>query len=83
MKKLLTIGLMLFSVNVLAGVDEVQPSYGETEYVTRDRFVSVDMKNPLDKVITDTKTGCQFIIIYNGHGVATIPLGCFNEFKKK
>lgn len=81
MKKFI-LALLLVSPMVFA-VEFVRPSDGGSEYVESDRFVTTDMKNPLDKIVTDTKTGCQFAIILADSGVSQIMLGCFEEYKRK
>lgn len=81
MKKLLLTVLLISSFSVLAGDNLMRPS-DRSEYVTESRFVKTPMTNPADFVITDTKTGCQYLLSY-GSGVAQTPLGCFEEYKKK
>ena len=84
MKKLLLIGLTLFSVNALAnGTDiKVRPD-GDSEYVTQGRIVRTELDEKVD-VYTDTKTGCQYIMLNrDGYGRASEKLGCFDEYKKK
>lgn len=81
MKKFI-LALLLVSPMVFAGESIVTPSNNGSKYVESDRFVVTDMKNPLDRVITDTKSGCQFLITY-GNGISQIMIGCFEEYKKK
>lgn len=81
MKKVF-LALLAFSSVVSAKDFPVNPSGDGSKYVDEDRFMSTSMANPMDKVITDTKTGCQFLITY-GNGVSQIMVGCFEEYKKK
>lgn len=82
MKKLiLSTLLVLSSFSALAGDSLLRPS-DKSAYVNVDRFVKTPMTNPADFVITDTKTGCQYLLSY-GNGIAQTPLGCFDEYKKK
>lgn len=79
MKKALLIALFLVAPAVMADTVPKVNNFSGSEVVTKDRFVQTGMTGALDYIITDTKTGCQFAIIYNG---GIIPLGCFSEFKK-
>lgn len=79
MKKALLIALFLVAPVVMADTVPKVNNFSGSEVVTKDRFVQTGMTGALDYIITDTKTGCQFAIIYNG---GIIPLGCFSEFKK-
>lgn len=83
-KLILGLILGLYSFSVIAGSDEVvKPSaWGTSKYVAEGRFIVTSLANPLDKVITDTKSGCQYLLTY-GNGISQIPLGCFEEYKKK
>lgn len=83
MKKLLLTVLLISSFSVLAGDNLVQPS-DRSVYVTQDRFVSTGMRGSLEYVITDTKTGCQYLVVDGGgYSKPATPLGCFEEYKKK
>lgn len=78
MKYLMTL-LVFFSCFAFAG--DMKPN--ETSpYVDRDRFKTTKMPNPIDYIITDTKSGCQYMVIYTGAGMASTPIGCFPEYKK-
>lgn len=80
MKKLL-IGLLLVSASASAGYrDMVVKPKGPSDYVDPDRFISTYMQDPLDYVITDTKTGCQYLMGAT-HKPAVL-LGCFDEYKR-
>lgn len=85
MNKLILASLLALSFSATAGSDEkvTTSSWGESNYVTGDRFIKTAMANPMDYVITDTKTGCQYSVITWGSGVSQEPLGCFEEYKKK
>lgn len=63
-----------------AGADISQP-LTTSDAVARDRFEVVDMSGFIDKIITDRKTGCQYVVV-GGNGWSIEPLGCFNEYKK-
>lgn len=82
MKKMI-IGVALL---LLAGCDGAtaggmsQP-LDTTQNVERDRFEIVDMSGFIDKIITDRKTGCQYMVV-GGNDWNLEPLGCFNEYKK-
>lgn len=80
MKKLL-IGLLLVSASASAGYrDLVVNPKGPSDYVDTDRFISTYMPDPLDYIITDTKTGCQYFM---GASYRTVVLlGCFDEYKR-
>lgn len=83
MKKLLLTVLLISSFSVLAGDNLVQPS-DRSLYVTQDRFVTTSMRGTLEYIITDTKTGCQYIVMdAGGYSKPATPLGCFEEYKKK
>lgn len=83
MKKLLLTVLLISSFSVLAGDNLVQPS-DRSEYVTQDRFVTTSMRGALEYIITDTKTGCQYLVVDGGgYSKPATPLGCFEEYKKK
>ncbi len=80
MKKLL-IGLLLVSFGSMAAIgDETVRPKRESDLVSSDRFVSTWMANPLDYIITDTKTGCQYML--NASFKSVVLLGCFDEYKK-
>lgn len=79
MKKALLIALFLVTPAVMADTVPKVNGFSDSKVVTKDRFVQTGMTGALDYIITDTKTGCQFAIVYNG---GIIPLGCFSEFKK-
>lgn len=79
MKKLL-IGLLLVSTSAVAYKDEPIKPKGSSEYVDDGRFISTYMPNPMDYIITDTKTGCQYMTGAS-YKNATL-LGCFDEYKK-
>lgn len=79
MKKLL-IGLLFVSFGVLADTVPKTNGFNDSKVVEDGRFVQTGMTGALDYIITDTKTGCQFVVVYNG---GIINLGCFGEYKKK
>ncbi|AEV89727.1 hypothetical protein OBP_290 [Pseudomonas phage OBP] len=81
MKKIL-IALLAFSSVAMSAEHPVNITDGESKYVETDRFIVTDLPEPLYKVITDTRTGCQFLLTYR-NGISQIPLGCFEEYKKK
>lgn len=64
-----------------AGAEISQP-LTTSEAVQRDRFEVVRMSNLIDNIITDRKTGCQYLVI-GGNGYEVEALGCFEEYKKK
>lgn len=55
------------------------PSWSEDQYVEKGRFETVKMTGVIDSVVTDTKTGCQYMVIFQSSIAA---LGCFDEYKK-
>lgn len=63
-----------------AGADISQP-LTTSDAVARDRFESVRMSGLIDHIITDRKTGCQYLVI-TGSGFEVQPIGCFDEYKK-
>lgn len=83
--------LTLLTTLVLCSFSAVASKYDETvepkmpsDYVTQERFVSTAMRGALDYIITDTKTGCQYIVIDGGgYSKPATSLGCFEEYKKK
>lgn len=83
MKKII-IGAALL---LLAGCDEAQAGaeisqpLTTSEFVERDRFEVVRMSGLIDNIITDRKTGCQYLVI-NGNGFEVQPIGCFDGYKK-
>lgn len=85
LKKFLLSILVLssFSVSATDYDDNIKPKM-PSDYVAQDRFVSTDMRGNLEYIITDTKTGCQYIVVNSGASArpATL-LGCFEEYKKK
>lgn len=85
LKKILLTTLVLcsFSATATKYDDTVEPKM-PSDYVTQDRFVSTAMRGALDYVITDTKTGCQYVVVdAGGYSKPATPLGCFEEYKKK
>lgn len=85
MKKLLLTALLISSFSAIASkYDETVEPKMPSDYVTQDRFVSTAMRGALDTIITDTKTGCQYIVVDGGgYSKPAAPLGCFEEYKKK
>lgn len=77
MKKVLIALLAVVSFGVGAATTERAKS--NSEYVDPDRFVVSLMTGAIDYIITDTRTGCQYLSI-SGRG-ATL-LGCWDEYKK-
>lgn len=64
--------------------DDIAEPKMPSDYVTQDRFVSTGMRGSLEYVITDTKTGCQYLVVDGGgYSKPATPLGCFEEYKKK
>lgn len=83
MKKILIgVALLLLSGcdGAQAGADFSQP-FDATDAVARDRFEIVSMSGFIDKIITDRKTGCQYMVV-GGNDWNLEPLGCFEEYKK-
>lgn len=84
MKKII-IGAALL---LLAGCDEakagaeISQPLTTSDAVQRDRFEVVRMSGLIDNIITDRKTGCQYMVI-NGSGFEVEALGCFDGYKKK
>ncbi|UQT02680.1 hypothetical protein YUBABA_01520 [Serratia phage vB_SmaM-Yubaba] len=77
MKKVLIALLAVVSFGVGAATTERAKS--NSEYVDPDRFVVSVMTGRMDSIITDTKTGCQYLEI----NLRTAQLlGCFDEYKK-
>lgn len=68
--------LFMFSINSFAA-SYSQPKE-ETNFVDINRFEVVIMSGYIDRLITDKKTGCQYLIIQN----EIAQLGCFEEYKK-
>lgn len=74
--------LLLSGCNdVQAGADISQP-LTTSDAVERDRFEVVDMSGFIDKIITDRKSGCQYMVV-GGNGWSIEPLGCYNQYKTK
>lgn len=82
MKKSLLVCLATLISFSSLGANNVQPNQGSDDYVKNDRFKATYMKDPLDYIITDTKTGCQYFIMMGGGGTTSQFLGCFDEYKK-
>lgn len=80
MKKALLIALCLVAPVVMADTVPKTNGFDDSKVVDKGRFVQTGMTGALDYIITDTKTGCQFVVVYNG---GIINLGCFEEYKKK
>lgn len=83
MKKLL-IGLLFVSSSVIAGQGDskVKPKE-ESTYVTSERFVTPAMTGKLETIVTDTKTGCQYMILEGGgYSRPSVHLGCFEEYRR-
>lgn len=85
MKKLLLTTLVLCSFSALASeYDKTVGPKMPSDYVTQDRFVSTDMRGNLEYIITDTKTGCQYLVVDSGaQARPATALGCFEEYKRK
>lgn len=84
MKKILiaaALFLLMGCDDVQAGADLSQPLV-TSDAVERGRFEVVSMSGFLDKVVTDRKTGCQYMVV-GGNDWNIEPLGCFEEYKKK
>ena len=80
--KYILLSLALFSTAALADntAEPVKPS----PYVEPDRFVTTPMRSSaIDYIITDTKTGCQYMISYLSGGETSQNLGCFPQYIKK
>lgn len=85
MNKLILATLLTLSFSALATKydDDVKPK-DSSSYVAEDRFVSTKMRGSLEYIVTDTKTGCQYMVVENGgYARPATPLGCFEEYKKK
>ncbi len=84
MKKII-IGAALL---LLAGCDEakagaqISQPLTTSDAIQRDRFETVNMSGFIDKIVTDRKTGCQYMVVSGGNWNIE-PLGCFDEYKKK
>lgn len=74
MKKVL-LALLLVSGAALAETP-IDPT--ETGPVERGRFVSQDVSGYPRAIITDLKTGCQFMM-FSGTAYTATPLGCFPD----
>lgn len=77
MKKML-IGVALMLAACTAQAISYSQPLDESPYVERDRFETVRMSGFVDQIITDKKSGCQYMWV-SGHMVM---LGCFEEYKK-
>lgn len=55
------------------------PSWSDSKYVENDRFDTTKMTGTVDNIVTDTKTGCQYMVIFQ---TSTTLLGCWDEYKK-
>lgn len=78
MKKILC-GLALMFVAMSAQAVTFSQPLDKNDYVERDRFETVRTSGFVDFIITDKKTGCQFMWI-SGQLEA---LGCFDDYKDK
>lgn len=54
-------------------------TWGDSPYVETGRFETTKMTGVIDNIVTDTKTGCQYMVIYQS---SIAPLGCFPQYKK-
>lgn len=84
MKKIIIGAALLLLVGcdgAQAGAEISQP-LTTSDAVQRDRFEVVRMSGLIDNIITDRKTGCQYMVI-NGSGFEVEALGCFDGYKKK
>lgn len=77
MKKVLIALLAVASFSAVGATTE--RAKDNAEYVDSDRFVVSHMTGRIDAIITDTKTGCQYLEI---NLRTSEPLGCFEEYKK-
>lgn len=77
MKKLLIGLLAAVSLNAVAATAERAKT--NPEFIESGRIYVSNMTGLVDYIITDTKTGCQYLSI---SGRAATPLGCFDEYKK-
>lgn len=84
MKKIIIGAALLLLVGcdeAKAGAQISQP-LTTSDAVARDRFEIVGMSGFIDAIITDRKSGCQYMVLkYDGYEVE--PLGCFDGYKKK
>lgn len=76
MKYLLT-ALLIFSSSVFA--KESNPKQNNP-YVETGRIEYVGMTGAVDVIITDKKTGCQYMTFF-GYSAESVLLGCFDEYK--
>lgn len=76
--------LIATAIVLMVGCDAAQADYSQplenTKYVQQDRFVTVKTSGFVDRVITDRKTGCQWLAV-GGNDWNLEPLGCFQEYK--
>jgi PBP1b-binding outer membrane lipoprotein LpoB len=83
MKKILIAVALL-----LAGCDSANagPEYSQpvdsSPTVEMNRFEIVETTGFIDRIITDHKTGCQFLAV-GANDWQMMPLGCFDEYKTK
>ena len=75
----IVIGLALMLAACTAQAVSYSQPRDESRYVERDRFESVGMSGFVDYIITDKKSGCQYMWV-GGHMVM---LGCFEEYRNK
>lgn len=74
--------LLLSGCNEAKAGAEISQPLTTSDAVERDRFETVRMSGFIDNIVTDRKTGCQYLV-FTGEGYAVEPLGCFDEYKKK
>lgn len=80
--KYILIALALFSTASFA--DQTPEPNNPSPYVEPNRFITTPMRgSAIDYIVTDTKTGCQYLISYMGNGETSQRLGCFQEYVKK
>lgn len=81
MKKILIgIALILAAGSTQAALES--NAKDKSPYVEDGRLESSRMSGIVDWVITDKKTGCQYMVISGGSNQIQL-LGCFDEYKTK
>lgn len=76
---ILALVFAVVSFNVSAEISN--PKHDKLGLVESDRFDVVEMTNGIDYVITDTLTGCQFIVMKLSYASESQPVGCYSEKK--
>ena len=83
MKKILiTVALLLAGCDSANAGPEYSQPVGSSPTVEINRFEIVQTTGFIDRIITDHKTGCQYMVV-GGNGWSIEPIGCFDEYKTK